>query len=114
VAVRGIHESSNHVHVEIDGVTVADSTAPTLLLETGLPTRYYLPKTDVRFDLLEPSPTVTHCPYKGQAEYWSLRDGKADIAWSYPTPIAESAKIAGLVAFYPDKVDLYVDGVKQR
>jgi uncharacterized protein (DUF427 family) len=67
-------------------------------------------------DLLTPTEAATHCPYKGQAEYWSLRIGDdlvPDLAWSYPTPLPESQKIAGLVCFYPDKVDLYVDGIKQ-
>jgi uncharacterized protein (DUF427 family) len=104
--------SSRHILVEDGGVTIGESTRPTLLFETGLPTRYYLPKADVRFDFLEPSATVSYCPYKGQAEYWSLRDGRADVAWSYPTPLPESDKIAGLVAFYPNKVDIHVDGVE--
>jgi uncharacterized protein (DUF427 family) len=104
--------SSRHVRVEVDGVTVADSRSPRILFETGLPPRYYLPKTDVRFDLLERTGTVTHCPYKGQAEYWSV-GGKKDIVWSYPTPLAESQKIAGLVAFYNEKVDIYLDDVLQ-
>jgi uncharacterized protein (DUF427 family) len=75
--------SSRHVRVEAGGVTVAESGSPRLLFETGLPVRYYLPKTHVRMDLLEPSVTVTGCPYKGQAEYWSVRDAdrpNADLA----------------------------------
>jgi uncharacterized protein (DUF427 family) len=109
--------SSRHVRVEVGGITVAESTKPTLLFETGLPTRVYLPKTDVRMDLLEPSPSVSHCPYKGQARYWSLAHGETlveDIAWSYATPLPESQRIAGLVSFYPEKVDLYVDDELQR
>jgi uncharacterized protein (DUF427 family) len=105
--------SSRHVRVEVDGVTVAESTKPTLLFETGLPVRYYLPKTDVRMDLLAPTETSSHCPYKGDADYWSLSLGEMivkDVAWSYRTPLPESQKIAGLVCFYPEKVDLYVDG----
>src|SRR5438445_10384916 len=62
--------SSRHVRVEIDGVTVADSGQPRILFETGLPPRYYLPLTDLRMDLLRPSDTQTHCPYKGTAAYW--------------------------------------------
>jgi uncharacterized protein (DUF427 family) len=57
--------------------------------------------------------TVTHCPYKGQAETWSVRIGERlheDVAWSYPTPLPESEKIAGLIAFYEKKVDLRVEG----
>ncbi|GAB2962144.1 DUF427 domain-containing protein [Nonomuraea fastidiosa] len=107
-----ILSSSRHVRIEVDGVTVADSHSPRLLFETGLPTRYYLPKTDVRLDLLEPTGTVTHCPYKGTAEYWSV-NGKKDLAWSYRTPLPESEKIAGLIAFYDEKLDVYVDGVLQ-
>jgi uncharacterized protein (DUF427 family) len=107
--------SSRHVRVELDGVTIADSERPHLLFETGLPVRYYLPKVDVRLDLLRPSDTVTHCPYKGRAEYWSVQIGDRihpDVVWSYRTPLPESQRIAGLVSFYDDKVDLYVDGVR--
>jgi uncharacterized protein (DUF427 family) len=104
--------SSRHVRIEVDGVTLAETVKPTLLFETGLPVRYYLPKTDVRMDLLTPSDRTSRCPYKGQAEYWSLRDGdrRSDIAWSYRTPLPESQKVAGLICFYPEKVELYVDG----
>ncbi|MGW5683857.1 DUF427 domain-containing protein [Nonomuraea sp. NPDC003754] len=100
--------SSRRVRVEVDGVTVADSTRPVILFETGLPPRYYLPKTDVRFDLLEPTDTATQCPYKGTAEYWTV-NGRRDLAWSYRTPLPESQRIGGLIAFYNEKVDIYVD-----
>lgn len=109
--------SSRHVRIEVDGVTVAETSKPTLLFETGLPTRYYLPKTHVRMDLLTPTETESHCPYKGQAEWWSVRAGDAlhaDLAWSYRTTLPESQKIAGLIAFYDEKVDVYVDGVLQE
>jgi uncharacterized protein (DUF427 family) len=109
--------SSRHVRVEVGGVTVAESTSPRLLFETGLPVRYYLPKTHVRLDLLVPSETVTHCPYKGRAEFWSVKapDGiHDDLAWWYRAPLPESQKIAGLVAFYDEKVDVHVDGVLQK
>jgi uncharacterized protein (DUF427 family) len=108
--------SSRHVRIEIDGVTVADSVRPRLLFETDLPTRYYLPKTDVRLDLLEKSDTVTHCPYKGATEYWSVRVGDelhTDLVWGYPSPLPESQKIIGLLAFTDEKVDVYVDDVLQ-
>ncbi|QKG22879.1 DUF427 domain-containing protein [Actinomadura verrucosospora] len=109
--------SSRRVRVEVDGVTVAESSSPRLLFETGLPVRYYLPKTHVRMDLLEHTDTVTHCPYKGTAEYWSVRaNGEVheDLAWSYRTPLEESRKVAGLVCFYSEKVDIFVDGVLQE
>jgi uncharacterized protein (DUF427 family) len=109
--------SSRHVRIEVDGVTVAESSNPTLLFETGLPVRYYLPKTHVRLDLLTHTDSESHCPYKGQAEYWSVRTGDAvheDIAWSYPTPLPESLGVAGHIAFYDEKVDVFVDGVRQE
>jgi uncharacterized protein (DUF427 family) len=109
--------SSRDVRVQADGVTIAQSTSPRLLFETGLPVRYYLPKTHVRMDLLELTDTVTHCPYKGAAQAWSVRLGDSlhdNLAWSYPTPLPESQKIAGLMAFYNEKVDLDVDGVRQQ
>jgi uncharacterized protein (DUF427 family) len=109
--------SSRHVRVEVAGEVVAESTSPRLLFETGLPVRYYLPKPHVRLDLLEPSETVTHCPYKGRAETFSVRAGgrlHPDLAWSYPAPLPESQKIAGLVAFYNEKVDLFVDGRREE
>jgi len=109
--------SSRHVRVEVDGVTIAETSKPTLLFETHLPARFYIPKTHVRMDLLTPSDTETHCPYKGQAEYWAVRAGDAghaDLAWSYRTPLPESQKIAGLISFYDEKVDIFVDGVLQE
>ena len=106
--------SSRHVRVLLDGVVLADSDSPRLLFETGLPVRYYLPRPHVRMDLLVDSETVTHCPYKGRARTWSVRVGEElhpDLAWSYPAPLPESQKIAGLLAFYNEKLDIEVDGV---
>src|SRR5262252_7448999 len=106
--------SSRHVRVELDGVTVADSRQPRILFETGLPPRYYLPLSDVRMDLLRPSATQTHCPYKGTASYWSVDTGQGDgphqdIVWIYRTPLPESQKVAGLACFYDEKVTVYLD-----
>ena len=108
--------SSRHVRVEVDGVTIAESRSPHLLFETSLPTRYYLPLNDLRRDLLRPSDSQTHCPYKGTAGYFTLEVGGRtypDLVWIYRTPLPESQKIAGLACFYNEKVDLYVDGVQQ-
>jgi uncharacterized protein (DUF427 family) len=108
--------SSRHVRIEVDGVIVADSRSPRILFETGLPPRYYLPLSDIRTDLLRPTATQTSCPYKGTASYWSVDAGKGlheDIVWIYRTPLPESQKIAGLVAFYDEKVDIFVDGERQ-
>jgi len=109
--------SSRRVRVEVDGMTVADSTHASFLYETGLPPRHYLPKTDVRMDLLTATDTVTACPYKGVARYWSLvADGEThkDLVWGYDAPLPESQKIAGMVAFYDEKVDTYIDGERQE
>jgi uncharacterized protein (DUF427 family) len=105
--------SSRHVRIEVDGETVADTVRPHLLFETGLPIRYYLPRVDVRMDLLEKIDVVTHCPYKGAAEHFDIA-GHEDLAWSYPTPLPESTRAAGLVAFLDEKVDVYVDDVRQE
>ncbi|GAA2608908.1 DUF427 domain-containing protein [Dactylosporangium fulvum] len=108
--------SSRHVRVELDGTVLGESHNPRMLFETGLPTRYYLPITDLRMDLLRPSATQTHCPYKGTASYWSVElDGQVhdDLVWIYRTPLPESQKIAGLACFYNERVDVFVDGVRQ-
>ncbi len=109
--------SSRHVRVELDGVTVAESRSPRILFETGLPPRYYVPLSDVHMQLLRPSDTSSHCPYKGTAGYWSVQVGDRtypDLVWIYRTPLPESQKIAGLACFYNEHVDLYVDGVRQE
>jgi uncharacterized protein (DUF427 family) len=109
--------SSRAIRVELDGVVLAESTHAHVLIETGLPPRWYLPKVDVRFDLLEPTTSSSMCPYKGTAEYWSANVNGSrvdDIAWSYRTPLPESERIAGLVCFYAERTDLFVDGERQE
>jgi len=106
--------SSRHIRVFVDGVVVADTHRPTLLFETGLPTRYYIPKSDVRMDLLRSTMTETACPYKGWASYWDVDTGDqrhADLAWGYRTPLPEASGVAGLVCFYNEQVALEVDGI---
>ena len=104
--------SSRHVTVKVGDTVLADSVRAHVLHETGLPPRWYLPRVDVRMDLLSPSDTVTHCPYKGQASHFHADvDGATvtDAAWSYPYPLRESLQVASLVSFYPDKVTITVD-----
>ncbi|KAJ7761924.1 hypothetical protein DFH07DRAFT_814558 [Mycena maculata] len=109
--------SSRHIRVEVDGVEVANTRAPKLLYETGLPVRSYIAKTDCRLDLLVPSELVTACPYKGEAHYYHVQvspEKRVDnVVWWYRNPNLECAGINGLVAFYDEKVDVFVDGVKQ-
>ena len=108
--------SHRNIRVELDGVLLADTGSPVLLFETGLPTRYYIDPTDVAFEHLEPSSTETLCPYKGTTSgYWSVRVGdtvQPDLAWTYHYPLPAVGPIAGLVAFYNEKVDIVVDGVQ--
>jgi uncharacterized protein (DUF427 family) len=108
--------SSRHVTVMLGSTLLADSRQPRLLFETGLPPRFYLPLPDVRLGLLRPSPTVTSCPYKGTATYWSAEIAGTvheDLVWMYRTPLPESQKVAGLFCFYTERVQLEVDGVHQ-
>jgi len=108
-----IRQSSRHVRIEIDGVELANTTKPRLLFETGLPTRTYIPKADVRLDLLSHSKLTTGCPYKGVANYYdiSLPSGKkGGLAWWYRTAFPESMDINGFIAFLDEKVDVFVDG----
>ena len=108
--------STRNIKVVVGGQTVAESDRPTLLFETGMPVRFYLPVTDVRMDLLEASDKVTRCPYKGASNYYSVKgfeDG-GDLAWYYRYPTNEASKIANLVCFFNERVDaIYVDGELQ-
>ena len=110
-----IRASSLTVEVGLDGVTLATTNGAQLLYETLLPVRYYIPPEDVRLDLLEESPKLTVCPYKGQASYWSYPDSDQgrNLAWSYDRRYRDAAQIHGLISFYNERVDLTVDGVLQ-
>ncbi len=106
--------SSRTVRVELEGTVLAESSAPVMVFETGLPTRYYFDRMGVDFNRLVASETETACPYKGRTSgYWSVRIGErveADLAWAYDFPTRQLAPIAGLVAFYNEKVDISIDG----
>ncbi len=108
--------STRTVRVESHGVVLAESSSPVFCFETGLPTRYYLNRTDVDFTHLVASPTETACPYKGTTSgYWSaVIDGRThpDVAWAYDFPTRELGPITGLIAFYNEKVDTFIDGVE--
>jgi uncharacterized protein (DUF427 family) len=104
-----VRHSSRHLRIELDGQVLAETDRPTLVFETNLATRYYLPREDVKVEL-EPSETRTICAYKGEASYWSI-PGHDDLVWCYEDPLPDAAGLAGLVAFYDEKVQLSVDGV---
>jgi uncharacterized protein (DUF427 family) len=106
-----ITPSDLHVEVWVEDVKVAESDRPVLLDETGLPTRYYLPRDDVRMDLFRKTTFSTTCPFKGNASYWSLTLGDEThdgIVWSYESPIPQAEAITGLLCFYPERVNLKV------
>jgi uncharacterized protein (DUF427 family) len=98
-----IEQGTRRVRVVRDGQVLADSERPLVLRETGCPVRYYLPAEDVRLDLLTPSGTHTHCPFKGTASYWS-RPGAADLVWAYPDPKPDVAAIKDHLCFYDVEV----------
>jgi uncharacterized protein (DUF427 family) len=104
--------SSRRVRVELDGHVLAESSRPTLLFETMLPTRYYLPRGDIGAELT-PSSTRTYCAYKGQASYWSATAGDRvvpDVGWTYQQPRHDAAQVRGLIAFFNERLDVIVDG----
>jgi len=109
-------KSSRHVQILINGKTVADTHCPVLLFETGLPVRFYIPKTDVQLDLLQPTHYQTQCPYKGTAFYYSIINGGdnlKNVIWTYPFPNTEVFKIKDLVAFFTEKLEeVFIDGKK--
>jgi uncharacterized protein (DUF427 family) len=110
-------ESSRHVKVLVNGEVVAETNRPTILFETGLPPRYYIPPEDFREEALVPSDKETQCPYKGVASYYSVEVGGEqveDLIWYYSEPIPETAKMKGHLAFFNEKVDLEVDGEEQE
>jgi uncharacterized protein (DUF427 family) len=112
-----ILRSDRHIRISRDGELLAESHRPVGLFETNLPPRWYLPREDVVAPL-EPTDTVTRCPYKGQAAYYSVRlDGgevAKDLIWYYPEPIQESSKIEGLLCFFNEQVDIELDGELQE
>jgi uncharacterized protein (DUF427 family) len=111
-----VRRSARPVRIEVDGDVVAETTGARLLFETSLPTRFYLPREDVRVEL-EPGSKRSHCPYKGQASYWSIDAGgrrRANLGWSYEQPLPAVVAITGLVAFWDERVDVFLDGERRE
>lgn len=111
-----IRATRRRIEVKLDGVTLADTAGAQLLYETLLPVRYYIPPEDVRLDLLEASPRRTICPYKGEAWYWNFpqSDGGKNIAWAYDARFIDAQQIHGLICFFNERADVYVDGEPQE
>jgi len=105
--------SSRHVMVSHGDEIVAHTHAPTVLFETGVASRFYIPATDVRLELLKPAARTSSCPYKGFASYWTVTidgDELVESAWSYATPLPEARPIAGMLSFYTNRFVVEVDG----
>ena len=105
-------ESARPVRIELGGDVLAETTSARMAFETQLHTRFYLPREDVRVEL-QPSSSRSYCPYKGEASYWSVEAGGAlreGIGWTYEAPLPDAVKLAGLVAFWDEVVDVYLDG----
>jgi uncharacterized protein (DUF427 family) len=108
--------SARPVRIEVGGDVVAETTRARLVFETSLPMRFYLPREDVRLEL-HPSSRRTYCPYKGEASYWSVDVAgrrRKDLGWSYEQPLPDMVAIRGLVAFWDERVDVFVDGERRQ
>lgn len=111
-----VRRSARPVRIEVDGDVVAETTRARLLFETSLPLRFYLPREDVRVEL-HPNSRRTYCPYKGQASYWSVDVGgrrREDLGWTYEQPLPDAVAITGLVAFWDERVDVFLDGERRE
>lgn len=113
-----LEEDTRRIVVRLGGTVVADSTRAIRVLETASPPTFYLPAADVRVDLLRPAAGVSHCEWKGAAEYWTVRTPEGDraerAAWSYPEPFEDVAALRGHLSFYPAKLACFVEGERVR
>jgi uncharacterized protein (DUF427 family) len=103
-----IEPTAKRLRVTFNGRVVADTTRALTLREARYPPRYYVPREDANMSLLERSDRKSHCPYKGDAAYYSIRAGdklSKDAIWTYEQPYPDVKEIAGRLAFYPDRVD---------
>ena len=100
-----VSPAGSRMQVIFKGEVIADTREALAMKEGSYPVVYYIPRKDVKMERLEGSSHSTHCPFKGDASYFSLKDGPKDAVWSYERPFDEMAAISGYLAFYPDKVD---------
>jgi uncharacterized protein (DUF427 family) len=110
-------DTSRRVRISLDGEPLAESARAKVIFETGLPPRWYVPREDVRSELLVASDKRSGCAYKGFASYWSVRVGdrlERDLAWWYAEPQREVEPVAGMVSFFNERVDIELDGELQE
>jgi len=108
-----IRRTSRHLRVLDGDRVIADSRRPLVLYESGFAPRWYVPREDIDLTALTEVPGQTFCPYKGLAGYFDIGT-RAGAAWSYPDAWPEAARIAGLVSFEPDRIDVFLDGIRLR
>ena len=111
-----IEDVAQRVRAVFNGETVIDTRGAKVLYESNIQGQWYIPAADVRADLLTPTQTSTHCPFKGDASYWTLTVGdrtEADVCWGYPAPLEGVAAIAGMRAFYFDRMDAWFEEDEQ-
>jgi len=108
-----IAPNGRRVRVTFAGVVIAESTRALTLKEAGYPPVHYIPRADATMSLLKPTAHASHCPYKGDASYFTVQAGgrtAENAAWSYATPYPAMAEIKAYLAFYPDRVDKIEEG----
>ena len=105
--------TSRHIRVSIGGEVVADTHRAVALFETRLPTRWYVPREDVLVDLERNDGHRTTCAYKGHATHWDAA-GERAIAWSYERPLNDAVPVRSMIAFYNERADIEVDGVREQ
>jgi uncharacterized protein (DUF427 family) len=106
--------TDRHIRISLNGKVLAQTSRAMALFESNLPPRWYLPLDDIRVEL-EPSDTITRCPYKGTAGYYSIDvEGGKDLVWFYADPLPEVVRIKDLVCFFNEKVDIELDGELQE
>lgn len=107
-----IEDVPQRIRGVFNGETVVDTRRAKVLYESNIPGQWYVPAEDVRSDLLTATDTSTHCPFKGDASYWTLTVGdrtEKDMVWAYPTPIEGVAAVKGMQAFYFGKMDVWLE-----
>jgi uncharacterized protein (DUF427 family) len=104
--------TGRHIRVSLDGELLAETSRAMALFESSLPPRWYIPRDDVLAEL-EPSDTVTRCPYKGTAAYYSV-NGETDLIWYYGDPLPEVGRIKDHLCFFNERVDVELDGELQQ
>ncbi len=107
-----IENVPQRIRAVLGGETIVDTRSAKVLYESNIPGQWYVPASDVRVDLLTPTETTTHCPFKGDASYWTLTVGdrvEADVCWSYPQPLPGCAAVEGMLAFYLNRMDAWFE-----